>query len=399
MKHPNNLRLTRRQWLLATTAALTGCGGGGGNLAGALPGTGGTGIGVQGPITGFGSVIVNKTKFDDSTASVYMDDVRVSSLDLRVGMVANINGSLDASGVGGSASRIDVWSIASGVVSAVDHTRSTFSMFSKVGVIGTIFSTDVATSFEDLVDITAISVGTPLTVWGVQTSANASTWRATRVKLLGQQPLTTVSTGLFNANTKMLNDMQLRDLSGTYMNGLGDQLLRVEGDFDAGTNVLDVKSKPIAVTTAQLFASSGLIEIEGVVTANPIGTDFYIGMIHVDASGPGTSGVSSGSLVEVTGSMQGGKLIATKVEIENSHSAVQIDITGVVDTYTSLSDFVVRGQKCDASNPLLKVVSGQLSNLQRRTKVRVIGSSEGHETLKVESIEIGVPWSPEMFSR
>ena len=390
MKHSHDLPLNRRQWLLATTAVLTGCGGGGSNVAGA-PGTGGTGIGVQGPITGFGSVIVNGTKYDDSYASVYLDGAPSSSPYLRVGMVANISGSLNTGGTSGRASRIDVWSIASGVVSAVDITGSTFSMFSKMGVIGSTFSTDTATSFDGLTDLTAISVGTPLTVWGVQTSADASTWRATRAKLLGQSPVTTVSTGLFNANTKMLNDMQLRDLSGTYLIDLVDQLLRVEGNFDSITNVLDVTSKPVPIAAAQQIAATGLIEIEGVVTAFTSATDFYVGITRVDASKAANSGVGPNSSVEVTGSMKNGVLIASKVEVKSGSSRTQIDITGVVDAYTSLSNFVVRGQKCNASNPLLVVVSGQLSNLHLRTKVRVIGTSEGHETLSVNSIYIDVP--------
>ena len=392
MKHPHDFRLNRRQWLLATAAALTGCGGGGSNLAGGLPGTGGTGIGVQGPITGFGSVIVNNTKFDDSAASVYLDGVKqASSVDLRVGMVANISGSLDASGIVGSASRIDVWSIASGVVSEVDVPGSRFSM------VGMNFSTDVATSFEDRTDLAAISVGMPLTVWGVQTSANARSWRATRVKLLNPAPATIVSTGLFDASgsTPMLNEMRLRDLSGSYLTGLVDQLLRVEGVYDSGTNMLDVTSKPIVITAEQQVASSGLIELDGVVTAFASITNFSIGTTRVDASKatvtPTGQTVSLDRSVEVTGSMQNGVLLASKVEIKGGNSAVQIDITGVISRFTSPSDFVVRGQKCDASSLVPSLSPVQLSNLHKDTKVHVTGTSQGDETLLVETIQIGVP--------
>ncbi len=275
MKHPQDLRLNRRQWLLATTAALTGCGGGGGNFAGA-PGTGGTGIGVQGPITGFGSVIVNNTKYDDSLAHVYLDGLQFNSVnglpfnstDLRVGMVANISGSLDAGGASGSASRIDVWSIARGTVSPVDVTGSSFSM------VGMTFSTDMATCFDGLANLASITNNnTPLAVWGEQTSADAHSWRATRVKFLPSSPTTTVSTGLFDASTLMLNGMPL---SGSLVSGFADrQLLRVEGSFNSSANVLDV-TKATAITAAQLFAPSGLVEIEGVVTAFTSTTDFYI---------------------------------------------------------------------------------------------------------------------------
>ena len=385
MKHPQDLRLNRRQWLLATTAALTGCGGGGGNFAGA-PGTGGTGIGVQGPITGFGSVIVNNTKYDDSLANVYLDGLPFNSTDLRVGMVANIRGSLDAGGASGSASRIDVWSIARGTVSPVDVTGSSFSM------VGMTFSTDMATCFDGLANLASITNNnTPLAVWGEQTSADALSWRATRVKFLSPSPTTIVSTGLLDSSgaTPMLNGMPL---SGSLVSGFADrQLLRVEGSFDSLANVLTVtNATPIAA--AQQITATGLIEIEGVVTTFTDGTDFYIGMIHVDArNATGTNGVGPNSSVEVTGSMQKtGMLIASKVEIKSSNSRAQIDITGAITSFTSPSDFVVRGQKCDASSLLSGLSSAQLSNLLG-TKVRLTGTSQGHETLLVQSIQIGVP--------
>jgi hypothetical protein len=257
-------------------------------------------------------------------------------------------------------------------------------MFSKVGVIGMDFSTDVATSFEGLPNLAAISVGTPLTVWGVQTSADASTWRATRVKLLASQPTTIVTTGLFKASTQKLNDMLL---SGSLVSGFADmQLLRLEGSFDSLANLLAVtKATPIAA--AQQVASSGLVEVDGVVTAFTNAKDFSIGTILVDASkAPGSSGVGLNSMVEVTGSMQNGVLIASKVEIKSGNSRAQVDITGVISSFTSPSDFEVRGQKCDASTAT--VIHLGPSNVQNGTKVRVLGTSQGHETLAVQTLYI-----------
>ena len=57
-----------------------------------LPGTGGTGIYAQGSIWGFGSVRVNGIKFDDTAATVQIDGQAGKSSDLRLGMVAGIQG-------------------------------------------------------------------------------------------------------------------------------------------------------------------------------------------------------------------------------------------------------------------------------------------------------------------
>jgi hypothetical protein len=384
MKHQHDLRLNRRQWLLATTAALTGCGGGSGNVTGLLPGTGGTGIGVQGTISGFGSVIVNSTKFDDSAASVYLDGVKLASADLRVGMVASIEGTVDSAGTSGSASRIDVWSIANGLLRLADISGSGFSM------VGMTFTTDVATSFEGLTNLAAIASDTPLAVWGVQTSNDARAWKATRVKALTTPATTVVSTGLYASLTQTLNGMHL---SGSAVSGFADmQLLRVEGVLDSATNMLTV-SKATAMAAAQGMASSGLVELEGAVTSYISATRFSIGAISVDASKALVIGasqtVSLNSSVEVIGSMQNGVLIASKVEIKGGNAAVQIDITGVVESFAGVDAFEVRGQRCDASKA--SVLSGMLSNLRKGTKVRVIGTSEGHETLTVNSIYIDIP--------
>jgi hypothetical protein len=170
------------------------------------------------------------------------------------------------------------------------------------------------------------------------------------------------------------------------------QLLRVEGVFDSATNTLAVR-KAIAMAAAQGIASSGLVEIEGAVTAYTSATRFSVGAISVDASKALVVGasqtVSANTFVEVIGSMQNGVLIASKVEVKGGNAAVQIDITGVVESFASVDAFEVRGQRCDASKA--SVLAGSLSNLRKGTKVRVIGTSEGHETLSVNSIYIDVP--------
>jgi hypothetical protein len=75
--------------------------------------------------------------------------------------------------------------------------------------------------------------------------------------------------------------------------------------------------------------------------------------------------------------------------LKGGGAAVQVDITGLVQTFNGLGSFEVRGQRCDAS--MAQLVSGPLSSLRSGTKVRVVGASEGHETLLVQSISIFPP--------
>jgi len=385
MKSPDGVKLSRRKWLLATAATLTGCGGGGINIGAVLPGTGGTGIGVQGTITGFGSVIVNGTKFDDHSAGIYLDGSLARTTDLRIGMVANISGSLDAGATVGTASRVEVWSVASGLLHSANITGATFQL------IGMQFVCDTSTAFEGVAGLSSITSDTFITVWGIQTSADALSWLATRIKVNtapSNQVVTT--TGLFRASGNTVNGMQL---VGSVFAGVADgQLIRVTGTLDSTAHILSVvSSAPFGAD--QLLPLTGNVEIEGAATRVTDNNHFAVGTIPVDATnadrGGNTQSISAGTFLEVTGVVQGGILLASKLEIQSASNAMQVDITGTIETFTSISDFVVRGQKCDASTASLQ--SGSLANLRAGTKVRVTGASGGDEVLRVQSLAIDVP--------
>jgi hypothetical protein len=201
-----------------------------------------------------------------------------------------------------------------------------------------------------------------------------------------------VSTGLLLTGSGTLNGMPV---TGSALNSFADrQLLRVEGNFNNFTGVLSVNSAT-AMGVGQQIVSSGLVEFEGVVTDFATATDFWLGTIRVDASkaawSPANQVVMLNSPVEVTGRLRNGVLIASLVEIKSSNAAVQIDITGLVDHFNGIASFEVRGQPCDASQTDVLVKSGRLSNLHAGTKVRVQGTSDGDETLRVQTIYIDVP--------
>jgi hypothetical protein len=169
-------------------------------------------------------------------------------------------------------------------------------------------------------------------------------------------------------------------------------MVRVEGILDSSTGVLTV-SKLTALGADRLIPLSGKVELEGVVTRVPDGNHFAVGTITVDATGAAKSGsnqtISEGTFLEVSGVMQSGVLMANELRIQNPNEVMQVEITGKVDSFNSVSDFTVRGQMCDASNAVVQ--SGLLANLQVGTKVNLRGPSEGDEVLRVQFISINVP--------
>lgn len=379
--------LSRRRWLLLTASTLSGCGGG--DLLAQLPGTGGTGIFVSGSIAGFGSVIVNRIRFDDSSATIQLDGVTRQSSDLRLGMMAVVQGERGSDLTLGTASKIEVWSLAQGVVTAVNAQNGEFSL------AGMTFQTDANTVFDGLNSAATVASGLRLSVWGLQAgSLIAGTaggrWQATRVALA--QDATLVSTGVATIHNQQpyLSGMLL---SGSVASKLGDgQLVRVQGSMHPsglGMVVDRVSSRGMAQAIADNHAT-GEIEMEAVVTALASARRFSMGGVDVDAgtavvSPPGMT-ISVGQRLEVEGTWQGGLLLATKVEVKNEASAQVIEIKAKIEQFTSLANFVVRGQRCDAS-AITSVGHGTPADLRVGVLIQLKGTLVGN-VLMVSELEI-----------
>ena len=376
--------LTRRSWIVFASATLTGCGGGdaGGVGTAGLPGTGGTGIYVQGSISGFGSVIVNGIKFDDGLAKVQVDGVAATALDLRLGMVAGVQGERDAVTKLGTASMIDIWSIAQGLVGQ--------TLTGEFKVAGMTVQTDSATVFDGISSAAFLSTGQRVTVWGLQAGADGRTWKATRVAVVsGAATANVVSTGLINAvgAQRFLNGLLL---TGQAVSGLSaGQLVRVQGTLSANGTSLAVAS--FKVKNFGLAAQpQGEVEIEGYVTTLPSATGhFMLGAIEVDASSaslsPATAQITLGARVEVYGTWQQGVLQATKVELEDEQTLHEVEIDAVIEQFTSLANFVVRGQRCDATQAIFS--HGTAADLRVGVKVKVKGAKAGGDVLMVAELE------------
>ncbi len=381
-----NPPLTRRSWLGLAVATLTGCGGGSTSVAGA-PGTGGTGqyamVYSQGSITGFGSVIINSIKFDDGLASVQLDGAGAVAADLRLGMVAAVQGQRSAGVALGTASSIEVWSIAQGRVTQLLAAGGT-----EFIVAGMTVQTDSATVFDGVSSAAQLALDSPVAVWGLQASADGRHWKATRVALLADVAAV-VSTGLVSVSgsQRQLNGLAL---SGAAADSLSaGQLVRVQGTLSAdGLSVALARVTPLGTGNAQ---PEGDIEIEGFVTSAPSSSGFMLGGIEVDTRSavysPVGASIALGARVEVYGAWQAGVLKATKVELENEGSLHAVEIEARIEQFTSLADFVLRGQRCDASSAILS--HGTAADLRVGVKVKVKGAKAGGDVLIVTELEIG----------
>lgn len=394
-----NLSLTRRHWLALAASAVSGCGGGAGVSTASLPGTGGTGIYTQGSISGFGSVIVNSITFDDLKATVQMDGVAAFSADLRVGMVASILGERGAVSTLGTASRIEVWSIAQGpleqapvVTQRTPRGDGSFTESTEFNVAGMTVQSNPDTSFYGVAAASALVANQVVTVWGLQAGVDGKRWTATCV-VAGTVGMDLVSTGVVQVQ-RSLNGFSLSGATAQTLNA--GALVRVQGNrSDGGNGFLVTHAKVLgAGLVGQLPNDAEIeVEIEGVVTDTPTVSVFMLGNIKVDASAMPALGaqVKKGARVEVHGVWQSGVLNATKVEIEDEQALQSVELMGMVDSFKSVADFMVRGQRCDASGLTNADVShGTLADLSKKdVKVKLKGSKAG-DVVRVSQLEIVV---------
>ena len=364
---------------------------GGGN-AGA-PGTGGTGMLASGSISGFGSVVVNNIRFDDALAVVNIDGVKAQSGDLRLGMVATVQGertplttpTLSTVTAAARANQIDVWKTAQGPVSQIQAAGTGW----QFSVAGLIVQTDAGTALEGFPAPSAISPGQIVAVWALQEDATATRWRATRVAWVSSPLL--VTTGLYRTqgDTGGVNGWTLKvNDNANLLSGLQNgQLVRVEGLPASLANQLQVTGIVRNGLSDSLSISD--VELEGVVTSTPFGGRFVLSGVVVDVSALGsnaTQGISVGTRLEVKGSLSAGVLMAKELELEDDDSLKLVEIEARIEQFTSLSNFVLRSQKCDAS-AVNRIENGSVADLKVGVKIKVKGSKSG-DILMVTQLEI-----------
>ena len=368
--------IRRRSLLALAVGGLTGCGGGEiGTLFAGPPGTGGTGLFAQGTISGFGSVIVNGIRFDDTAATVQVNGVNVTSLELRLGMVADVQGLRGADLTLGVANAIAVWSIAQGVVSQVQG--------GQFMVAGMLVQTDAATVFDGIGSVAALANGLRVAVWGLQSGIDGSRWTATRVAVVASTTL--VGSGIVSA-AGTLNGLAL---SGAAVASLGvGQLVRVQGQLARSGTSVNVESVKLLGLQSDSMPQ-GEVEMEGLVTALLSGSRFMLGSVEVDASSVSLAALykvlAVGQRIEVEGTWVGRVLKAGKLEMESEQQLDEVEIEARIEQFTSLADFVVRGQRCNAS--VAKITEGKVSDMKVGVKVKLHGTKAG-DVLMVTELKI-----------
>ena len=359
---------------VAATALLVACGGG------SDAGGGSAEASYQGTVSGFGSVIVNGVRFDDSAAQVTVDDAVVGAGALKLGMRADVTGSVAADGSTGTASSCVVDTAVRGAIATIDTAASRFT------IRGITVQVDDKTVYEGASGLAALSVADWVEVHGSVDFSNRVV-QATRVEVkppeeVGRIVLFGKATGV-TATSFTLGDLTVNytaaRLIGFDNNTITEgAVVRVRSNASPVGNVL--QATVVKAVKAPRLLDGTPAAVEGRVQQFVSVSDFLVSGTAVDATNAefqfgSAADLSEGKRVIVHGTLANGKIIAKKVRIFRPDLDGEVRLIGMVSDYVSVASFKVRGVAVDASAAVFE--GGTAAELMDGRLVEIKGQSVG----------------------
>jgi hypothetical protein len=325
-----------------------------------------------GRISGFGSIVVNRVHYDETSARIQDEDgADHASSELRLGMMVEVRA--NDSGSNEAAQDITFFSLIRGPVESVAA--------SSLVVLGQTITVNASTVFEDSLagGLSVVKPGMVVRVFGLLDTSGSYT--ATRIESSDADSYALLGyITAEDATAKTLNiGKALIDVSAVSLpNGLAvGSLVRVK--------LQTTKANGAWVATGIKLGArhphdGDHAEIEGIVTDFTSTKAFSVDGQPVDASNAvfpeGTAGLVKGAQVEVEGSVVNGVLVATKVEVESESEieAQGFEVRGAIASVNTVnSTFVVHGVTVSFAGDV-KFVGGTAMDLQVGAKVEVRGS-------------------------
>lgn len=363
---------------LAVSLLLASCGGGV-----ETGGTGASGTYVEGPVTGFGSVIVGGIRFDEAAATIEDADGSTRRRDeLRLGMRLEVVGGPVADDADGgrsaTATRVRIGTDLLGPVTFVDAGINTLS------VLGQVVRVTPATVLEGLPGgLPSIVTGDVVEVHGfLDPGVLLDRFVATRIERRSVLPARFIVRGPARDIDTVARTLrvggQTFDLSASGVPaGLASgQVVRMRVETAQVGGRWPVVAITVDRRTLDDRSEAG---VEGVITSLTSATRFELNGIDVDATQAsfvdGTAGVVQGARVKVRGRVEGGRLLASEVDLRSDDDAFNdgVDLRDRISALdTSAQTFVVRGVTVFyGGSPGPRFDNGTVSDLANDVRVRV----------------------------
>jgi len=349
-------------------------------IAGCGVGTGGTGAFGSAPVNGFGSIFVGGIEFDDTRAVVINDDgapVARDGNELRLGMMADVDGTTIAAGLNGptsTAASVRLTRAVVGPVTATDVGRRTLSVLGQTVIV------NGSTAFDATLHggLAALKAGDMVSVYGLAGSSGQTVATRLEPALSGDAWRLRGPVAGLDTNTKrvgigaaLLDYSSAANVPADLANGQWVHLTL------SGTSIGGVLGVAAFSPLPTPPADAAHVVVEGLVAAPTMQGLLRIGAISIDASlatiTPAPAALVAGAHAEVSGRLTAGVLVADKIKLLTAQEAESRSFQ-VIGTVGGLSatNFVVRGVAVDAS--AATYVNGAATLLANGVKVRVQGT-------------------------
>jgi hypothetical protein len=329
-------------------------------IAGALRAkvqTGGTGRTEFGSIEAFGSIVVNGIHYDETSALITIDGVANQPPSaLKLGMVVQIDGSLDNTTLRGVANTVRVNRAIFGQLERDVGNNGELTILSQAVTINT------GTRFDGVAGGAALFAGDWIAVHGLE-DPGRKTLVATLVEKVSVAPGTPSS---IRGTVRNAHSGQFR-IGKLVINAAGlaapedGDYVAVTGSYVAGSGAMDAVQ--VAIAREVETSENSDTEITGFVTDYRSDSSFVVAGVAVDASHAAIEGgriqdLKKDALVTVEGTIRNGVLVAEEIElapaVNSTRSATSTtELEGVVTAFNSLSDFVVNGVGVDAGSAVI----------------------------------------------
>jgi Domain of unknown function (DUF5666) len=381
-------RLGRTAITIATIAVLmllAACGGD------TKTGGGGTGsiaasedpIVASGSVNSLGPVGVGSVTLTDATALVQINAAAPKSIsELRLGMQAEISGSILANAASGTASAITTQSAVIGPVTSVDRVNN------RLNVLSLTIQVDQNTILEGLASLAAIGPGARVEVFGPQ--ASISSILARRLVLLPSSSTTVELLGTasnLSGNQLSVQGVQILAAGAQVSTGgipnpiVGqpglyvppNSRVRVIGSYDSASNTLTATQLVSGLNPVR--NDNSLLMLDGLVQSVTAAGRFRLNDTDVDASAVGGTTAIAGAQVQVRGRKQAGVLVANEYRLIAPNERIAYNIDGDISDFASVASFRVRGELISANSA--SIVGGNASALGngKRVRVRVVAGA------------------------
>jgi hypothetical protein len=319
--------------------SIAGCGGGVGT-----EGTGTFGSVGSGQISGFGSILVSGVRYDHSAATIDDEDGNpVGHASLALGMVVQVDAQAIRTAAGSDAPSATATHVRTrrallGPASAIDVAAGRLQVLAQqVLVTGdTVFSAKLAGGMS------ALSEGQLLEVHGLY-DASRTAWMATHIALAAA-----------GSTFRVTGPVASVDPGQVFMLG-SQRYVATSSDLVAGAVVqLQVQPVPDAAgrwvvsalrTVAMPADERQHVSLEAMVASVLSSTRFVVDGTTVDTrTAQVTGSVQPGALVQVHGSLQGGVLLASRVQASTPETVRGFELKGTLSQLDTVARrFVLHG--------------------------------------------------------